>query len=346
MKVGTEVWQFSSCYPGPGGSDDSKLPISHVSVKAWDEVYWMSTFDKHAAAVSGPAQLAKLANIYKAQGIGFEVWCVPKGTNTAAMLALAKACLDVPGVEALTFDVEPYAGFCAGNCTGLATSLMRALREQRPGARLGVTYDPRPQHWGSSGTAEWLKYADIASPMVYHVSFAGQGVWADPSGSVRQAYDDLRSKLAPGRPIDYVPLLQGNAAADQVVRAVEAAVAIGGRPSLWRRGVVTAAAWAAVSAIAAPVPPAPPPPPPPPPAPGPPPAPPVDPCAGLNTIVADLKSELTAVTSERDSAEANLHSREAELAAARSQLDAAQGQLEEYDALKLAISVVRRAAGL
>ena len=238
MKVGTEIWQFGTDYPGLGGSDDTKLPIARVSVKAWDEVYWMSTFDKHAAAVSGPAQLAKLVNTYKAQGIGFEVWCVPKGTNVNVMLSLAMTCLDVPGVEALTFDVEPYAGFCAGNCPALATSLMKALREQRPNARLGVTYDPRSQHWGSSGTAEWLKYADIASPMVYWVSFAGQGVWADPGGSVQQAHSDLRNKLAPGRAITYAPLLQGNAPADQVVAAVNAAVALGGRPSLWRRGVV------------------------------------------------------------------------------------------------------------
>jgi len=336
MRVGTEVWQFGTDYPGLGGSDDSKLPIARVSVKAWDEIYWMSTFDEHGAAVSGPAQLAKLVNVYKAQGIGFEVWCVPKGTNTAAQLALAKACLDVPGVEALTFDVEPYNGFCAGNCPLLATSLMKPLREQRPNARLGVTYDPRPQHWGSSGTVEWLKYADIASPMVYWVSFAGQGVWADPSASVQQALNDLRNKLAPGRAITYAPLLQGNAPADQVVAAVRASIALDGHPSLWRRGVVAAATWQAVGAIASPAPPAPAPPPAPVPAP-----PPVDPCADLRIELAAVQSALAAKTAEATQLSTNLATVWNDLKALQERLAVVQPQLDEYAALRSAIALLR-----
>ena len=266
MKIDAHIWQFGGGvdYPGAEG-DDKKLPLRSVNVKAWDGDHWMSTYDSHGAAISGPAQIAKLVGIYKAQGIELLLWCNPVGRNVSRMLALSKACVDVPGVKGLVFDVEPYAGFCAGDCTYLATTLMKQLRAARPKAWLGVTYDPRPQHWGSSGTTEWLKYANGALPMMYWESFkTNVSPWPDPKASVTQAFNDLRQKLAPGRNIEYFPILQGNTTAAKMTAGMKAALAVGSmRVSVWRRGVVPAATWAAIAAVPEPTPPPPPPPPPP-----------------------------------------------------------------------------------
>ncbi len=256
MDVDAHLWQFGVDYPGAEG-DDSKLPLRSMNVKAWDGISWMSNFDSHPAAVSGAASIARLVKTYGAQGMELLLWCNPNGTNVSRMLALSKACVDVPGVKGLIFDVEPFRGFCASNCTFLATTLMKQLRAARPRAWLGVTYDPRPQHWGPSGITEWLKYANGASPMMYWESFSTNvSPWPDPAASVRQAHNDLRTKLAPGRAIEYFPIMQGNTSGAKMTAGINAAKAVGSkRVSLWRRGVVPLPTWQAIAAIAEPAPP-------------------------------------------------------------------------------------------
>ncbi len=250
MKVAPAIWQFGTDYPGSQG-DDTKLPIRDVLIKAFDEVYWMSKFDKHGAAVSGPAQIAKLVSMYKAQGIGVYLWCVPKNRNVATQLKLAKACLDVPGVKGLYMDVEPYAGFCNADCVYLADTFMAQLRAARPKAYLGVIYDPRPQHWARSGTTRWLKHANAAAPMCYWVSFAGQDAWAGAASNVRQAAADLRGSL--GFRGDYTPMLQGNASGTDLQQAAQRAnTEKATLVTIWRRGVVTAASWGSLASVSEP----------------------------------------------------------------------------------------------
>ncbi len=255
MKVAPVIWQFGVDYPGAQG-DDSKLPIRDVIIKAWDEVYWMSTFDKHAAAISGPAQIAKLVATYAAQGIGVYLWGVPKGRNVATQLRIAKACLDVPGVKGLYLDVEPYAGFCNADCVYLADTFMAQLRASRPNAYLGVIYDPRSQHWARSGTVRWLKHANAAAPMCYWVTFAGQGVWAGAASNVRQAAADLRGPL--GFRGDYTPMLQGNAPGGDLQQAAQQANSDDATlVTIWRRGVVSAQGWSSLATVPEPTPPTP-----------------------------------------------------------------------------------------
>ena len=112
MKVAPVIWQLNADYPG-SNPDDSQLPIDRVIVKTHDAVYWMSTFDSHPLAVSGPDAIRKLINVYGGQGITFDAWCVPKSQDVAGQPALANAVLGIKGVEALWFDLEPYQGFCA-----------------------------------------------------------------------------------------------------------------------------------------------------------------------------------------------------------------------------------------
>lgn len=302
MKVDAHVWQFGVDYPGLGGADDSKLPLRSVNVKAWDQVYWMSNFDGHAAAVSGPAQIAKLVSTYKAQGIDLLLWCVPKGRNVAAMLSLAKKCVDVPGVKGLVMDVEPFSGFCAGDCSYLASTFMKQLRAARPKAWLGVTYDPRPQHWGPSGTTEWLKYANGALPMMYWESFkTNVQPWPDPVASIKQAHSDLRNRLAPSRNLEFFPILQGNTSPAKMTAALEAVKATGStRASTWRRGVVPVNVWQATASVAEPAPPVEPPPP-------------VDPCKDVKTQLAQCQARVRSLGTAVDAQLGTIAARDAKI---------------------------------
>ncbi len=244
------IWQFDQDYPG-AEPNDSLLPIQTVYVKTHDGTDWMSTYDKSPVAISGPDSVRRLLDTYNQQGIQVAAWFVPFGTDIQSQLTMAEQVIDA-GVSALYVDVEPFYGFCDDNCAFLAENFWWSLRAARPAARLGVIYDPRTWYWESSATARWLSVADVAQPMCYWESFAGTTPWGDPAGCVEQARFDL-NKLAPGRSLDYIPMLQGDSTAERFREALDGASISGAsRVSVWRRGVVPAAVWSAIRDYAGP----------------------------------------------------------------------------------------------
>jgi len=235
------IWQFNRDYPA-GTPADTSLSINTVYIKTHDGTDWMSTFDSHPAAVSGPASIQSLINVYGSQGISVAAWFVPKGTNYDAQLSLALQVID-SGVTALYADLEPFQGFCYLDCASLATNFWARVRQERPNARLGVIYDPRPWWWNQSATSQWFANSNVALPMCYWETYAGQGIFGDAAGCVAQAKADL-SVLSPGRPLEYLPVLQGDSSAAAVQAALDSAIRSGAaRVSLWRRGVVSQEVW-------------------------------------------------------------------------------------------------------
>ncbi len=238
------VWHLDRDYPG-AQEFDSDLPISRVLLKTHDTTDWMSTYDEHPLAVSGPEALALLIDLYEAQDIEVAAWFVPKGRDVETQLEMANEVLDA-GVTALYADVEAFAGFCTPDCGFLAEAFWSELRAQRPEATLGVIYDPRDPWVDFSFAADWLANADVAVPMCYWESYSGQGAWGDPTGCVYQAYYRLQ-EMMDGQAIDYEPALQGNSTPERFVEAMEAAIDLGSeRATVWRRGVVSQETWDAI----------------------------------------------------------------------------------------------------
>ncbi|HEV8575004.1 MAG TPA: hypothetical protein VGR43_09885 [Dehalococcoidia bacterium] len=241
------IWQFGKDYPGADG-DDTKLPLRTVYIKTHDATNWMSTYDEDPKAVSGPASIRRLIDDYGAQGIEVVAWFVPKGGDIDRQVEMATQVLD-SGVTALYADVEPFEGFCDLECGYLANELWWRVRQERPGAKLGVIYDPRPWTWAESATWSWLAAADVALPMCYWEMFVDQEAWSDPAGCVSQAYEGL-GYLAPGRSLEYIPMLQGDTTPERFLQAMDAARAAGAtKVSIWRRGVVANDVWEAAWAI-------------------------------------------------------------------------------------------------
>jgi hypothetical protein len=241
IDVDPVIWQLEEDYPEtlPG---DLELPIRTVYIKTHDGSDWMSTYDGHPYAVSGPEAIQNLIEIYGEQGIQVAAWFNPMGTDYAEQLKVAKQVIDA-GVTALYADVEPYAGFCYLHCKELADNLWKPLRAARPNAKLGVIYDPRPWWWEQEAVKSWLSSSNAALPMCYWDDYAGQGAWNDPSGCVLEAHEDL-AELAPGVKLDYVPMLQGNSTAAKFQKALDAAASVGSeKVSVWRRGVVNTEVW-------------------------------------------------------------------------------------------------------
>ncbi|HUF53537.1 MAG TPA: hypothetical protein VMR52_07160 [Dehalococcoidia bacterium] len=241
IDVDPVIWTIGQDYPAtlPG---DIELPIRTVYIKTHDGSNWMSTYDDHPSAISGPAAIQNLINIYGDQGIKVAAWFNPTGTDYAAQLEIAKQVID-SGVTALYADVEPYPQFCYLHCKQLADNLWKPLSAARPNAELGVIYDPRPWWWEQQALNDWFSVSDAALPMCYWDSYSGQGVWNDAAGCVLQAHADLAT-LAPGKDLAYIPMLQGNSTAAKFEKALDAAVSVGSeRVSVWRRGVIGNDVW-------------------------------------------------------------------------------------------------------
>lgn len=241
LKIEAVIWQFNRDYPG-ADQNDANLPIKTVYIKTHDGTDWMSTYDPSPHAVSGPDALRRLIQIYSYQGIDVVAWFVPYGSDIEGQLQRAREVLDT-GVKGLIADVEPYRGFCHDQCAFLAEQFWKRLRQERPAANLGVTYDPRTQWHGPAALAEWLSVADMAAPECYWETFAGQGVWGDPGGCLIQAKADI-GRLVPNRNIEFAPMLQGDTSPGSIRAALDTAAYLGAsRVSLWRRGVVPAEVW-------------------------------------------------------------------------------------------------------
>lgn len=241
VRIEAVIWQLSRDYP-EGAIPDAELPVRAVYLKTHDGTDWMATYDHHPLAVDGPGRVKELIGVYAAQGIDVYAWFVPKGRDAEAQLRMAEEVLDA-GVKGLYADVEAFSGFCGDDCWYLAEALWSRLRSERPSAQLGVIYDPRPQWWEPAAVRAWLAQADVALPMCFWETYSGQQPWDDPGRCVIQAHEDL-AQLAPGRSLEYVPMLQGDSTAERFAPAVYAANAMGAaRVSIWRRGVVPASIW-------------------------------------------------------------------------------------------------------
>lgn len=239
------VWQFDRDYPDtlPGDAD---LPIDTVYVKTHDSTDWMATYDSNPNAISGPDSIRAVIERYAQEGVEVAAWFVPQGLDYGTQIQMAQQVID-SGVTALYADLEPFAGFCYLDCRALADNFWIPLRQSRPDARLGVIYDPRSWWWDQSATSQWLSVADAALPMCYWEDFIGQVPWMDPAGCVTQARADLKT-LAPGRQLDYIPMLQGDSTPDRMEQALDAAVrSESTRISLWRRGVTPQNVWDSIS---------------------------------------------------------------------------------------------------
>jgi hypothetical protein len=237
------IWQFDEDYPG-ADNDDTKLPVQTVYIKTHDATDWMSRYDETGKAVTGPESIRRLTADYNAQGIDVVAWFVPKGGDVGRQVEMAIEVID-SGVKGLYADLEPFEGFCNMDCAYLAKYFWWEVHTQRPDANLGVIYDPRPWTFEQSATHLWLAVADAALPMCYWEDFVDQPPYNDPAGCVNQARSDL-AYLAPGKSLEYIPMLQGNTTAQRFTAAAEAARDLGSyKVSVWRRGVVTPEVWAA-----------------------------------------------------------------------------------------------------
>ena len=140
-----------------------------VVVKTHDGADWMSEFDSSPDAVSGPAQVSKLAAFFEDGGVPFHAWYNTHGLDPRAEAELSADVLSA-GARSLFIDLEAHGGFWEGTPRA-ALQIGELLRARHPDAWLSLAIDPRPWEIGRIPLAEFSSFADEIAPQVYWGQF-------------------------------------------------------------------------------------------------------------------------------------------------------------------------------
>jgi murein DD-endopeptidase MepM/ murein hydrolase activator NlpD len=139
----------------------------------------------------------------------------------------------------MILDVEPYSGFYQGG-RETVRPLMTAIRAAVPGSfHIGLSVDPRPQHYAAIFPDEWFPFVQSVHPQVYWATFH-----QSPEDALAAAYSTWTRF---GRPI--FPVLQGDTdrASMDRARTISIGKYVAKGISWWRLGVIGAAQWPAIN---------------------------------------------------------------------------------------------------
>ena len=166
------VWQFST--DGEPNIVGARLLENGLGIvlKSHDGLHWMSEYDKSAYAVSGPAQLAVLANYYESAGVPFHAWCVVHGDDPLKEAKMASDVLNA-GARSIYLDIEPHSGFWRGTPAD-AVAFGKELRRLSPNGVVSLSIDPRPWMVVKLPMKELTSFANSMSPQQYWRTFNTQ----------------------------------------------------------------------------------------------------------------------------------------------------------------------------
>ena len=163
------VWQFSTdAEPNIIGARLLENNLGLV-MKTHDGLQWMNHYDKSPYAVSGPAQLAVLANYFESAGVPFHAWCVVHGSDPVKEAKMAADVLNA-GARSIYLDIEPHSGFWRGTAAD-AVAYGKELRRLAPSGVVSLSIDPRPWMVTRLPMKEFAAFANEISPQQYWRTF-------------------------------------------------------------------------------------------------------------------------------------------------------------------------------
>jgi len=247
----TWIWRFST--DGSLQQILSTVAASRggVIIKTHDGTDWMAKYDPSPDAVTGPAQVASIAQSLEGSGVPFHAWAVVKGIDPIAEAQMASDVL-AAGARSLFLDLEPWPGFWAGSRES-ARVFGEELRRLQPIATIVTAVDPRPWTLGEVPLSEFASFSNALAPLIYWDSFdtpenrqryalAG---WPPLAGEMTPEFllDVSAQILQPyGLPIQ--PVGQGTSGSALWARFLDYATLTGAPElSVWRYGVVGQDVW-------------------------------------------------------------------------------------------------------
>jgi hypothetical protein len=240
------LWQFGS--DGQPGQVAANLAANHLAVlvKTHDGTDWMSKYDRSPDAVSGPAQVRRLADTFERAGVPFHAWCVIKGGDPIREATMVHEVLS-SGARSVVLDLEAGAGFWHGSAND-AYLFGEELRRLNPFGRVDISVDARPWRMHLPPHETFVPYIDGIWPQLYWDTFNNSGNYngyrnagfaIGAGGMTPEFLLDATFSLLDGYNRAIIPIGQG-AAADPGTwpRFTRRAWELGwGAVSVWRYGV-------------------------------------------------------------------------------------------------------------
>jgi len=204
--------------------------VKQVWVKIGDGNAWQGQFDKSTMAITGTQSIDKWVQTLQRYGLEFHAWIVLKGADIDGEARLIGQACTRPGVKSLILDIEPYEYYWQGGREQIRPLMLRVRRLVGGGFHIGMSVDPRENHYARIFPEEWFPFVNSIHPMCYWKSF-------------RRSVDDVLEETyrvwgSYGRPI--IPILQGDAPLEEQLQAHTIATRRYGAKGLswWRYGVV------------------------------------------------------------------------------------------------------------
>ena len=205
--------------------------VNQIWVKVTNGTNWMSQFDTSAMAISGTDSIDAWVSACQTAEIEFHAWCVPQGLNVEAESALIVEACKRPGVVSLILDIEPYDGYWQGGSSAVRPFMLALRRGLGTRYHIGMSVDPRRQHYHTVFPDEWKPFVDSIHPQTYWNTFhttpesALSSVWTVWAGF--------------NKPI--IPALQGTAPSVEQVEAHTLSIQVHGAKGIswWRHGVIS-----------------------------------------------------------------------------------------------------------
>lgn len=202
-----------------------------IWVKTSDGDSWEGVFDdKDAMAVRNADDLARWVRILADKGLECHAWANVTGENISGEIARIVEAARVPGIRSMIIDVEPFESHWQGSREDVI-ALMTGVRERLgDDFHIGISVDPRRQHYNSIYPDAWRPFVDSVHPQVYWVSMG-----RDPEDLLAETYT-----VWGGYGLPIYPVLQGSADPTSLRRAQELARSVRGATGLsyWRLGVI------------------------------------------------------------------------------------------------------------
>ena len=145
--------------------------VNQIWVKITNGTNWMSEYDTSDMAISGASSVDQWVSACQTAGIEFHAWCVPKGLNVPGEAAIIVEACSRAGVQSLILDIEPYADYWQGGATAVRPFMLALRRGLGTRFHIGMSVDPRRQHFHTIHPGEWSPFVDSIHPQTYWNTF-------------------------------------------------------------------------------------------------------------------------------------------------------------------------------
>lgn len=212
-----------------------------IFVKTSDGGEWQGNFDNKASMrVGSSSDVARWVSALSGADLDFHAWCVVRGTDVNGEAARIIEAAQVPGVQSMILDVEPYEQYWKGTHDDVVQLMTRVRSALGSDFHIGLSIDPRKNWYSAIHPEAWRPYVDSLHPQCYW-----QTMGRTPASILTETYDTWGDY---GLPI--FPVLQGAASSESIRQAQDIARSVRGARGLsyWRIGVIGANAYATINA--------------------------------------------------------------------------------------------------